>query len=273
MSTKDWEVQIKKLRQIVKKDKKKFNEAVFYTASYDSPWVPGHRRTNEVWLEKVDCGNGNTVQDNGQVRNAEDELEMLPYEVIETNDNYELRQYKSQKWVCTMMDNIDPTKDPMNGWEKKFNNDPYLAMSSSEYNDQPASKMFKKLFKYITGVNKMAKEVEMTRPVIVTHLPKESGKERQITCFWLGSEWQGKTAPQPLEDDVRIMKSKPLKVFVRKFEGFPMSYNEFYEQYMKLKEKLKTDGRQIDESVWMHASYNSPFTPRNRMNEVFVPQI
>ena len=122
-----------------------------------------------------------------------------------------------------MMDNIDPTKDPMNGWQKKFNNDPYMAMASSEYNDQPASKIFNKLSKYIIGVNKMAQEIEMTRPVIVIHMPQESGKEMQQTCFWLGTEWQEKAAPEPLEDDVMIKQLKATKVFVHKFEGFQMS--------------------------------------------------
>jgi hypothetical protein len=40
--------------------------------------------------------------------------------------------------------------------------------SSKTWKDRPTSKMFKKLFRYISGVNKEREEVEMTVPVLNT---------------------------------------------------------------------------------------------------------
>ena len=46
----------------------------------------------------------------------------------------------------------------------QFNNNPFLAMSSSDWEKTPSSKMFKTLYKYIIGLNEDNKEIEMTRP-------------------------------------------------------------------------------------------------------------
>ena len=51
----------------------------------------------------------------------------------------------------------------------QFNNNPFLAMSSSDWEKTPSSKMFKTLYKYIIGLNEDNKEIEMTRPGKRTH--------------------------------------------------------------------------------------------------------
>ena len=63
--------------------------------------------------------------------------------------DYEERFYPGQKWVCTEGE-VDVSDDPFFDLEWL---DPYVIMSSERWRKQPQSKMFWKLFKYISGVN------------------------------------------------------------------------------------------------------------------------
>ena len=45
--------------------------------------------------------------------------------------------------------------------------------NSNSWKERPSAKMFKKLFRYISGVNKEREEVEMTVPVLTTKTPLE----------------------------------------------------------------------------------------------------
>ena len=118
------------------------------------------------------------------------------------------------------MNNIDPSADGMNGWQEKFDNDPFKAMSSKLWKKQPSSKMFMKLFRYIAGANMMGEEVKMTIPVPTKHTPEFNDLEEQVMCFWLGTPWQNKPAPKPLAKDAqstKIVQGQPLKVKYRRF--------------------------------------------------------
>ena len=52
-----------------------------------------------------------------------------------------------------------------------------------------------------------------------------------------------------------------------------MSYNDFHTPYMAFKDQLKREDKQMDASKWIHVSYNSPFTPKNRRNEVWIQKM
>ena len=62
----------------------------FYTLGYDSPWVSGDKRRNEVWItkkmQKESFGSSNTKNTNSQYVNADDLTEMLEYNMIEEGD-------------------------------------------------------------------------------------------------------------------------------------------------------------------------------------------
>lgn len=109
----------------------------------------------------------------------------------------------------------------MNGWQQKYDNDPLKAISSSGWKKQASSRMFMKLFKYISGANSMGKEVDMTTPVPVKHTPTGNvfaNMEEQQMCFWLGSQWQDKSAPPALHkdaEDIKVIHGKPLKVTLK----------------------------------------------------------
>lgn len=75
--------------------------------------------------------------------------------------------------------------------------------------------MFRKLFKYIIGVNTEAAEIEMTRPVTTKRTRLVLNREKHEMCFWTGSEWENRQLPKPIKDDVYIQNREPLQVFVR----------------------------------------------------------
>merc|ERR1711974_516284 len=66
------------------------------------------------------------------------DYEQAPYTTLKDFDGYEMRQYQSVNWVCT----------------------------EATYEMDKEPEMFMKLFRYISGVNKEQKEVEMTVPVL-----------------------------------------------------------------------------------------------------------
>ena len=130
---------------------------------------------------------------------------------------FEVRQYPAAKWVCNTNKNVIPSADPLNGWQQKFDNDPLKVMSSSEWKNQAGSKMFMKLFKYISGANSQGQEVKMTTPVPTKHTTKGYDSEETQMCFWLGKKWQDQIAPRPLEKDAadtEVVETQPRKVSI-----------------------------------------------------------
>ena len=93
-------------------------------------------------------------------------------------------------------------------------------MSSSQWKKQASSKLFKKLFKYISGANTMGEEIAMTTPAIVKHTPTGDDIEDMKMCFWLGSEWENKEAPLPIGKDTastEVYNGKGAKVRIKHF--------------------------------------------------------
>lgn len=196
--------------------------------------------------------------------------------VLEKTTEYELRRYGEERWACTEMEDINPAMDPMNDWQNKYDNNPYTAMSErkSNYKDRPMNKMFMRMFKYIQGVNKEFKEIDMTIPVPTTHIPTTNGMENQKMCFWLGSKYRTEEAPMPIPGSkVVVKKEKAFNVYVREFPGWALSDKDYRQELVKLVKDLDTLKESFDETRWFHASYNSPFDQGPRRNEVWVPAV
>ena len=110
--------------------------------------------------------------------------------------------------------------DPLKDWEIVFNNDPMAAMAAKKKMDRPSSTMFKKLFRYIIGVNSDQAEIKMTRPVttIRQKIKGKPGMETAVMCFWTGTPWANRKLPQPNDKSVFIQNRPELDVFVRYVE-------------------------------------------------------
>ena len=98
-----------------------------------------------------------------------------------------------------------------------------LAWSDKKSDEMPSSKMFMRLFRYILGVNQNNEEIEMTRPVTSKVIPS---KKTQIIdeemCFWLGTPYQSKNAPNPIDKKVYIKERPEMVVYVKQFDGYAL---------------------------------------------------
>jgi len=194
----------------------------------------------------------------------------MPYTVVEKTQDYELRQYQTEKMVCTSMNDMDPTKDPMNGWEQKYHN-PYSAMMFGPWQKEPSARMFYPLFDYIGGRgNADHTKIPMTSPVPFMHTPIGEGLETETQCFWLGTEYRNKEAPTPTSSDVTIVTMPAFEAYVKRFGGFALSDDDYRKPYNAFKKNLLAAGKQIKSDSWISCSYDAPFVPFNRRNEVWI---
>ena len=95
------------------------------------------------------------------------------------------------------------------------------AMAAKKKMDRPSSTMFKKLFRYIIGVNSEQAEIKMTRPVttIRQKIKGKPGMETAVMCFWTGTPWANRKLPQPNDKSVFIQNRPEIDVFVRYVKG------------------------------------------------------
>lgn len=278
LSEKTWREEKQKLMRSLGSRMSEVDMEYYATVGYDSPWVQNRR--NEVWLVKQKSTGdysrpeANKPQYGNGGNGAESDTETVPYEVLESKQNYEVRQYPATKWICNTAKNIIPSEDVMNGWQEKYGNDPMKAMSSKGWKKQASSKMFMKLFKYISGANSMGQEIDMTTPVPTKHTPTGDDKEDQQMCFWLGNEWQNKPAPEAIGKDAattKVVQGESIKVYVRRYGGFAMSQDDWHAQYKILEGDLKKDGAKLNPNgIFYHLGYDSPFVMKNRRNEIWI---
>tara|TARA_B100001996_G_scaffold178705_1_gene136432 strand:+ start:2627 stop:3193 length:567 start_codon:yes stop_codon:yes gene_type:complete len=152
------------------------------------------------------------------------------YQVIETNEIYEIRKYSDR-----------------------------LAVETSEFNQNSG---FRKLFNYISGNNKTNQEIKMTTPV--TRIEKNGNMTMQ---FYLPSKFNKENAPIPSRDDVKLLIVEGGYFAVLKYSGRASVKNFITHKNILEKELLKNN---ISiESKPIRATYDGPFTlPSFRRNEV-----
>merc|ERR1711990_162539 len=105
--------------------------------------------------------------------------EKVPYTTLKQFDGYEMRQYPSVKWACTELTyereedlseveegEAAATLKALQEWQSK----------KRDRKNKPQTKMFMKLFRYISGVNKEQQEVAMTAPVLTSMKMLEGNK-------------------------------------------------------------------------------------------------
>merc|ERR1712080_477983 len=220
----------------------------------------------------------------------DDDTEEMPYDVVQDYGAYELRDYPSASMVCTATEE-DTAADPLANLE---NANPWRIMQSKRFNKTPASVMFKRLYRYISGVNQEGTEVEMTRPVLVfVKVVKEDDLGdlvKKVMCFYLPSLYQpghkhqgGVTgvrvkpaprhdaipAPQPMEgSDVFLYTRPAMKVYARRFGGFAMTAETWIREWRLLMADLI--GKQVEDDEYFAMTYNSPMQMENRRNEILV---
>merc|ERR1712156_751140 len=102
-------------------------------------------------------GGGGQDEDSGS--------EKVPYTTLKQFDGYEMRLYPSVKWACTELtyerEEEVEVEDEAAATLKALQE---YSSSKRDRKNKPQYKMFMKLFRYISGVNKEQEEVAMTAP-------------------------------------------------------------------------------------------------------------
>tara|TARA_B110000438_G_scaffold58603_1_gene58657 strand:- start:33 stop:533 length:501 start_codon:yes stop_codon:yes gene_type:complete len=155
--------------------------------------------------------------------------EEAKYDVVKSNEIYEIRKYSDRLAV--------------------------QALNTNQNNS------FRKLFNYISGDNETNEEIKMTIPV--TQMEK---KGNMIMQFYLPSKFNKDNIPNPSRSDVEIVNVEGGYYAVIRYSGRASDKN-FIKHKEILENELKKDNISI-KSPAIKASYNSPFTlPMLRRNE------
>merc|ERR1712242_600576 len=184
------------------------------------------------------------------------DYEQVPYQVVAKYNGYEERKYPSVMYACTEMTYDTPDDEDSGEW------------SLETVMKWMTNKMFMKLFRYIAGVNKESQEIEMTVPVwskMVVN--EEDGKITKDMCFYITKEFQS-NPPEPVDPEVKILKSKERIVFVKQFGGYAMQDTVWMKEADKFRSELSERSNEVDLSYFWTAGYDSPMKFWNRRNEV-----
>jgi len=183
-------------------------------------------------------------------------VEEAGYDVLMAEDNYELRLYEPMVVAETYI-------------EDDF--------------DKAGNLAFRKLFGYISGDNTTSSEIAMTAPVIANPGGSGNGEKIDMTVpvleqkneqgwrymFVLPASYSIQTAPEPLNEDVKLSSQPQKRVAVVRYSG-SSNENAIDEKTIQLKQWIAAnDLTPVSESRW--AGYNPPWTlPFLRRNEVMI---
>ena len=152
------------------------------------------------------------------------------YDIVHKNDGYEIRSYQDRLIIQTIM-----------GEE---------------------SRAFRKLFKYISGANKISEKIKMTIPVTQT-----SDNNKNVMQFYLPSRFTKNTIPVPINSELKIKTIKKGYFAVIQYSGWSSKKN--FTKYSEILYQKLVEDKVLIKGFAIKATYNAPFTlPPFRRNEV-----
>ena len=168
--------------------------------------------------------------------NEQKNIEMYPYTVIETYDDFEIREYESTLFST-------------------------VKLSSGDY-DNASGKGFSILAGYIIGENEKNESIAMTSPVAM------SLEDSMTMMFMVPKQYSVETLPKPNRSDINFEQIPAKTVASISFGGW--SDNQKIEKYRnELVSKLDAEGIAYTDKFYF-LGYNAPFEVFNRRNEVIV---
>ncbi|KAK1319070.1 hypothetical protein QJS10_CPB04g00111 [Acorus calamus] len=176
-------------------------------------------------------------------------LECPSYEVIHSQEEFEIRRYRGAVWMSTH------------------------PISSSSYKEA-SDAGFNELFAYIGGDNQQGTIIPMTAPVLV-HIVPSTGPSRKsfyTVQFYMPETYQKYSPPLSSQVHPERWPKNERYVAVRRFEGF-MDDSNIAPQAAKLAADLKGTeweggAAAAATSGYVVAGYSSPFEFLGRTNEV-----
>lgn len=176
-----------------------------------------------------------------------------PYTVDETHEEFEIRTYPANQWVCTS--NVTNGVIPP----------PYAIEKET------TRKMFMRLFNYIQGSNDRDQEIGMTIPVSIIRKTVES-EIRVTMCFYLSLANQS-GPPVPSDSRVFFQDRPMLTVAVKRFGGYYWVWSDFQPKAYSLQNDLIAAGKtNIDFTYFYSNGYDAPWKFWFRRNEVWFVQ-
>lgn len=183
-------------------------------------------------------------------------VEEATYQVIETEDRFEVREYEP---LVVAQTTVDATFD------------------------EAGNIAFRRLFDYISGANQAQREIAMTAPVMALAAQEAGGEEIAMTApvmsedtalgwrfaFVLPAGFSLDSAPLPTSPDVTLARLPARKVAVVRYSG---SWNKAaYDRNLKsLREWMQQRQLEADSEPRV-AGYDPPWTlPFLRRNEVLI---
>merc|ERR1712228_350880 len=204
---------------------------------------------------------GSSLASGGDTQEEDSGTEKVPYTTLKQFDGYEMRLYPSVKWACTELTyEREDTEE-----EGEVETDEAVATLKALQEHQ--TKMFMKLFRYISGVNKEQDEVAMTAPVLTSMKLLEGNQITKEMCFYIEKKHQA-NPPTPVDPDVKIITNKEFTVYVHTFGGYAMKDAVNIREAKKFAKVLEKAGKEVDTSVFYTAGYDSPMKFWNRRNEI-----
>jgi hypothetical protein len=180
-------------------------------------------------------------------------IEKAKYEVIEKEGKFELRQYKPQIVVETIV-------------EAGFTEAGNIA--------------FRRLFNYISGANRKKESIAMTAPVnqksgsekiaMTAPVNQQKSEGKYVVSFLMPSKYTIETLPEPLDSNLRLRQIPARKIAAIRYSG-SWSRKKYEAKKIRLEEFIKKKGLRITgEDIF--ARYDPPFQIWFlRRNEVLFP--
>lgn len=185
--------------------------------------------------------------------NAAVAIEEAQYEVLKKENRFEIRDYES-----------------------------YILAEIIVEGDieQAGNKAFNRLFRYISGDNRLRAKVEMTAPVsqeprgekikMTAPVSIQPAQTRWAVSFMMPASYTLETLPEPEDPEIIIRQVPSRKIAAVMYSGF-WSESKYLQYKKKLEDWIHKEGLTIaGDSIW--ARYNPPFTPWFlRRNEILIP--
>merc|ERR1712110_640988 len=171
------------------------------------------------------------------------DYEQVPYSVLAKFNGYEERSYPSVNYACTEMTYDAPDDEDSEEWglERAIK----WMTNKKSWKDRPQSKMV---------------------------ISQDAGKITKDMCFYITKEFQS-NPPEPVDAEVKIVKSKERIVFVKQFGGYAMQDSVWMKEADKFRAELSERSNEVDLSYFWTAGYDSPMKFWNRRNEVAFEKV
>ncbi|KAK3096902.1 hypothetical protein FSP39_004603 [Pinctada imbricata] len=169
------------------------------------------------------------------------DLDCPRYTLLKSFAGYELRRYEMTQWVTART-------------------------ITNNYSRQINSEIFFSLFRYISGNNTAGTKIPMTAPVLNIVTPGSTNEQSSVyeMHFMIPHNMQP-FPPAPTEPTVYITTLPPMDVYVKTFSGFAdMAQSE--QMVTSLKHSIN-NASLYDNTLFMTAGYDGPYTIVNRHNE------